>query len=62
MRIGKRKLTEIKTSRTMSFDREYLDEIGFTAGTYTVIYEPNRVSIVKEVKDVIVRNSNENSS
>ncbi len=56
MRLGRRKLTETKTSRLMTFDREYLDEINFTAGNYTVIYEPNRVSIVKDIKDVIVGN------
>jgi len=54
MRIGKRKLTDTETSRQMTFDREYLDEFGFKAGTYTILYEPNRVSIVKEVRDVVV--------
>jgi len=54
MKIGKRALTDTKSSRQMTFDREYLDEIGFTAGTYTIIYEPNRVSIVKKVKEVVV--------
>lgn len=54
IRLGKRKLTDTTSSRQMTFDREFLDEIGYTAGTYTVLYEPNRVSIIKEVKDVIV--------
>jgi hypothetical protein len=54
MRIGKRKLTNTATSRQMTFDREFLDEIGYTAGTYTIVYEPNRVSIIKEVKKVVV--------
>ncbi len=54
MRIGKRTLTDTKTSRQMTFDKDYLDEFGFAAGTYTIIYEPNRVSIVKKVKEVVV--------
>ena len=55
MKIGHRKLTNTKTNRIMSFDREYLDEIGFTAGNYTVLYENNRVSIVKNVENVILK-------
>lgn len=59
MKLGKRKLTDTATSRLMTFDREYLDEYGFTAGTYTVIYEPNRISIVKKIKDVVICNNEE---
>ena len=54
MKIGKRKLTDIPTSRMMSFDREYLDDIGFAAGTYNVVYDKDIVIITKEVTKNII--------
>lgn len=56
MKLGTRSLTDTRTSRQMTFDRDYLDEIGFTAGRYTILYEPNKVSIVKDVKDIVKSN------
>ena len=54
MKIGKRKLTDTPTSRMMTFDREYLDEIDFTAGTYNVVYDKDVVVITKEVTKNII--------
>jgi len=56
MKIGRRSLTDTKSSRQMTFDRDCLDEIGFDAGVYVVMYEKNKVTIVKEtlIKDIIV--------
>mgnify|MGYP003394771695 CR=1 FL=1 len=38
----------------MTFDRDCLDEFGFKAGTYNVVYDKGIVIITKEVtKDII---------
>lgn len=45
MKCENRTLTETKWVRTMSFSKEYLDEIGFEAGKYEVSYDVDKVMI-----------------
>ena len=54
MDIDKRKLTNTQTSRMITFDKNLLDKYGFKAGTYHIIHEVNKITIVKNIKEVIV--------
>lgn len=49
MKCENRTLTETKHNRVMSFTKEYLDEIGFGAGKYEVIYDKDMITIKKRV-------------
>lgn len=53
MKCENRTLTETTRNRMMSFNKEYLDEIGFKAGKYEVTYDKDRIIITKILKDLI---------
>ena len=54
VKIGRRALTDTKSSRQMTFDKDCLDEFGFKAGTYNVVYDKDIVIITKEVTKNII--------
>ena len=47
MKCENRTLTETEYNRVMSFSKEYLDEIGFSAGRYEVTYGDGEVKIAR---------------
>ncbi len=49
----RRALTETRTSRQMSFNRECLDKINFNAGNYSILYHPDMVIITKNPSKII---------
>lgn len=54
MKIENRKLTITPVNAVMSFNKKSLLDIGFEAGDYNVVYEQGKITIVKELKSVIV--------
>ncbi len=54
MIIERRKITVTPVNAIMSLNRKSLEKIGFGAGEYNVVYEDGKITIVKELKSVVV--------
>ena len=52
--IELRTLTITPVNAIMSFNKKKLKEFGLEAGEYNVVYEKGKVTIVKELKSVVI--------
>lgn len=54
MIIERRTLTVTNVNAVMSFNKRSLEEYGLKAGEYNVVYEEGKITIVKELKSVVI--------
>ena len=53
-KIELRTLTITPVNAVMSFNKKKLKEFGIEAGEYNVVYEEGKITIVKELKSVVI--------
>ncbi len=54
MIIERRTLTITPSTAVMSFNKKRLAEFGIEGGEYNVVYEDGKITIVKELKSVVI--------